>query len=138
MKRAVHFAFLLALPLATSACSAPKAEVACLSFCENRSRCGAPETERVCLWFCLAGIEHRDNEGNRCGDAVREEMACLGRTDDCDFLLNDNTYNDGDPCLNAGNTRASRCNEDGVPADELVPLSAEILPATEPLEDPAP
>lgn len=118
--RSALFLFVFSLLLG---CSAPGAEVACAGLCSNRSRCGAVESERVCLWACLAGIEHRDDKGRRCGKEVRNEVACLGRTDDCEFLLEDDTYNEGDPCFRRGNDRSNRCNEDDIDSEDLVPLS---------------
>ena len=106
-----------------SACSAPSGETACQRLCDNRNRCGAVESERSCLWACLAGVEHRSNKGGRCSRAIREEMNCLGGIDDCEFLLEATRYGDGDPCRGKGATRTTRCDEDGVPFDELVPLS---------------
>ena len=106
-----------------SACSAPSAETACQRLCDNRNRCGAVESERSCLWACLAGVEHRADHGTRCSKAIREEYNCLGGIDDCEFLLEATRYGDGDPCRGRGATRTTRCDEDGVPFDELVPLS---------------
>ena len=75
------------------------------------------------MWWCLAGIEHRTAKSSRCGLASRDEIDCLGGISDCEFLLHATGYRDGDPCSAKGSTRVLRCNEDGVPGDELVPLS---------------
>ncbi len=71
----------------------------------------------------MAGIEHRAERGRRCSIAIRDEIQCLGGINDCEFLLSARGYRDGDPCEGKGSTRVLRCNEDGVPANELVPLS---------------
>lgn len=121
--RSLVLGVVLALSSVLGACSAPAAEDACQALCDNRNRCGAVESERSCLWACLAGVEHRSNKGRRCSQAIREEYNCLGGVDDCEFLLEATRYGMDDPCRGKGSTRTTRCDEDGVPFDELVPLS---------------
>lgn len=75
------------------------------------------------MWICLAGMEWRKQEGRRCHKQHRREIACLANVDDCEFLLDEIRYRRGDPCAERGNARAAACNENGVPGDELVPLS---------------
>ncbi|MCA9615003.1 MAG: hypothetical protein H6724_19300 [Sandaracinus sp.] len=112
-----------------SACSAPKGEVACADLCDQRIfTCGSPESEQSCMWLCLAGVEHRNHIGRRCGKQHRREVACLAKVNDCEFLLEEDSYRRGDPCAERGTARANACEERGVPADELVPLDFDLTP----------
>ncbi len=113
---------LAALATFAAACSAPAGEPSCEGFCANIIRCGGDTTERVCMWGCLAGLEYRRSKGRRCSRAVRNELACLAATDDCEFLLYDPVYDEGDPCVRKGHRRSNACQEDNIPADEVVPI----------------
>ncbi|MCU0676010.1 MAG: hypothetical protein MUE69_24865 [Myxococcota bacterium] len=118
------FAVSLTAALTLVACSAPPAERACQDLCDQRIfACGSPQSESECMWICLAGMEWRKQEGRRCHKQHRREIACLANVDDCEFLLDEIRYRRGDPCAERGNARAAACNENGVPGDELVPLS---------------
>lgn len=110
------------LGLVALGCSAPPAEPTCEDYCRNLIRCGLDTTERFCMWNCLAFVEYREGKGRRCSRAVRRELACLARSDDCEFVLNDTTYNEGDPCFRKGHKRSNACQEDDIPSDELVPI----------------
>lgn len=119
----------LATLLALSACSAPRAEVACADFCDNIEICGllGGADDGRCMWQCLAGVEWREQKGDRCGRLHRREIACLARVDDCEFLLEDRTYDQGDPCAPEGGNRSNACTEDGLRGSDLVPLSADFV-----------
>lgn len=86
------------------------------------------------MWTCLAGMEWRKQKGRRCHKMHRREVACLANVNDCEFLLEEDSYRRGDPCAERGTARSNACEERGVPADELVPLGADLAAAESALE----
>ncbi len=118
----------LVASFALAGCGAPSGETVCADFCDNIELCGAGggSGDGGCMWACLAAIEWRQSKGDRCGRKARLEFECLATVDDCEFLLDDRVYNRNDPCAPEGGSRSNACVEDGIPGDELVPLSADL------------